>query len=270
MKYHINVLPGDIHKNSPHRFDENGVIQTKIPYTQEYHYHATAISSYAISNVDKPEIFNAQINWLVKSISKDGAYVHHFTLPFYKNFPKHWSGGLAQGLAISALLLADEEKTAEHAFNYLKKECVYVDENGNYWIEEYPLEHPVKILNGFIYALFGVYDLFKKTNNASASLLWAEGIETIKLNLHRYDLGSWSKYDLLDELPATRFYNEVHVKQLIALYRITTDNMFLDYAKKWDKYTRRIQMLRLKKIIKKNGFVGCWNKYRQKRKWESG
>ena len=270
MNYYTDVLPGDISKSSPHKFDKEGVIMTKIPYTQEYHYHATSIASYAIMSKDKIRIFESQIEWLMNNIDDDGAYRHHFILPFYENFPKVWVGGLAQGLAISALLLADERKTAKQAFNCMKKECVDIDENGCYWIEEYPLTQPVRILNGFIYALFGVYDLFKKTNNPSASLLWHEGIKTVRTNLNRYDLGSWSKYDLLEELPATKFYNEVHVKQLTALYIITKDDLFMNYAERWNEYTKKIQMMRIKKIVKKNGIIGCWSKYRKRKRWLAG
>ena len=55
MSYYIDTLLGDEAKGSPHKFDSKGVILTKIPYTQEYHYHATAIASYALSNMDKEE-----------------------------------------------------------------------------------------------------------------------------------------------------------------------------------------------------------------------
>jgi len=114
---------------------------------------------------------------LVDNIKKDGTYKHNFVFPFYDNFPKPWVGGLAQGLAISALVQANNVEVAEKAFNGLQNNCIHVDGLGNTWIEEYPLAPPVKILNGFIYALFGVYDLYKKTGNEEAEELWKKGLE---------------------------------------------------------------------------------------------
>jgi len=267
MNYHIDILPGDISKGSPHRFDENGVIMTKIPYTQEYHYHATAIASYAISNED-----SNNIKWLVKNIDSEGAYKHRFILPFYENFPTDWIGGLAQGLAISALVRAGETKTAEKAFKCLQKCCLYTNKSNYTWIEEYPLERPQYILNGFIYALFGVYDLFKITGNKKAKELFDSCIRTLQTHLGEYDLQGWSKYDLESGIPATPFYHNIHVKQLEALHNITDDgNEFFEYYKRWSNYHLpcRISMKRAKFLIEKNGVIGCWRRYRQRKRWLS-
>ena len=269
MSYHIDVLPGDINKDTPHIY-KNGVIKTKIPFTQKYSYHTTAIASCALSSNKRLAL--PHIKWLVDNIKKDGTYKHNFVFPFYDNFPKPWVGGLSQGLAISALVQANKVEVAEKAFNGLQDNCIHVDGLGNTWIEEYPLDKPVKILNGFIYALFGVYDLYKKTGNEEAEELWKKGIRTLKQNLKRYDLRNWSKYDLYSEIPATPFYNKIHVKQLAALYNMTTDKIFKRYSIKWDTTNcpLNIRINRIKKIVKKNGTLGCWNKHRQRKRWLDG
>ena len=163
MNYHIDILPFSVSKKHPYKYDKNGVILSKIPYTQDYHHHATSIASCAIyyKGIDN-KIADSQIKWLINNISDDGGYYHNFILPFY-NFNIPWVGGLAQGLAISALVKANEIKTAEKAFRCLKNRCIFIDEFENVWIEEYPTSPPAQILNGFIYELFGVYDFFSAT-----------------------------------------------------------------------------------------------------------
>jgi len=271
INYHIDTLPFSKAKGHPFKY-ENGVILSKIPYTQEYHHHVTSIASFAIQNYSagfNSKAFDIQIRWLLKNMNGDGAYVHNFTFPFYNNFPKRWIGGLAQGLAISALTRAGEIKAAEKAFNAMKNNCVWKDNLDYLWIEEYPLKPPARILNGFIYALFGVYDIREKTKSQEARDVLIEGITTLEHNLNQYDLGKWSKYDLYDELPATKFYNTVHVKQLYALYKLTKKPIFKQYADKWntDKCPLDIKIMRVRKIIKKNGIAGCWKKRKQRNGW---
>ena len=272
MDYYIDTLPGDIHKNSPHKFDKNGVILSKIPYTQDYHYHVTSIASYAIQNMDKDKIFMSQTDWLENNIEKDGSFVHRFKLPFY-DFETPWIGGLSQGLAISAFIRAYHKtqdkkylKLATKSFNSLKKNCLFTDSFGHTWIEEYP--GVPSILNGFVYALFGVYDV--KDHVKDAEKLWKECIKTLIENLPRYDLKYWSRYDLETGIPATTFYHYIHQKQMYALYNLTLFDIFEFYCNNWADgwiYSPRIKLLRIYKIIERNGIIGTYKKYKQRKRW---
>jgi len=272
MNYHIDMLPWDIPKKSPHKFDDAGVIMTKIPYTQEYHYHVTAIASQAISNDSKT--FTAPIKWLVDNIEKDGSYQHDFVFPFYYGFPKPWIGGLAQGLAISALVQANELETAEKAFLGLSKHCLYKDKHNDVWIEEYPLDEPAFILNGFIYAMFGVYDFYKATEDKKAKKTFDACIKTLVNNIERYDydIDNWSKYDLFDELPAQPFYHEIHIKQMHVLHNITNNKLFLDKAKKWEtgKFSARLKNDCVKHAFMKYGIKGAFARNKERKRWLRG
>ncbi|MCK5260578.1 MAG: hypothetical protein KAJ44_00180 [Thermoplasmatales archaeon] len=286
MNYHIDVLPFSISKNHPYKFDKNGVILSKIPYTQEYHYHTTSIASYAIKNSDNPKIFDPQIRWLVNNIDQDGAYRQNFTFPHYYNFPKPWIGGLCQGLAISALIKAYKKydkktylDTAKKAFNCLNRDiedegCIFTDRKGEVWIEEYPVcPH---ILNGFIYALFGIYDLYKETKNKEIKNLFDGSIQTITTNLKNYDMGFWSLYDLAEKLPATEFYHTIHIKQLNALYKITGNEILQKYGTHWknaannSRYRSKANRTRTMSIVKKHGIIDSIKRYYQRRQWLHG
>lgn len=274
MNYRISILPGDISKNTPHKFDENGVIMSKIPYTQNYFYHTTAIASQGIRNPQYPEGVN---DWLVDNITKEGTYIHDFVLPFY-NFKKPWVGGLSQGLAISSLIKAYDITddtlyldTAKKAFEGLRKHCVVKDSEDNYWITEYP--GVPTILNGFIYALFGVYDI--KDYVAEAEELWKECIHTLRKNLLKYDLNYWSRYDMETGIPATIFYHKIHIEQMKALSDLSEEHCepFRLYNRKWQwqldhVFCRfRAKMRRNRMIVKKHGVIGTYNRYVERRKW---
>jgi len=249
-KYHIDILPFSIHKKHPMKFDENGVILSKIPYTQEYGYHGTSIASYVIQTGDE-----SNLQWLLDNM-KNGAIYHNFVFPFYP-MKKGWVGGLAQGLLISALIRNNYEREAKKALNALKKYCY----NGQS-IEEYP---DVEILNGWIYAIFGIYDIDDTT-------FFEENILNLKKKLNHYDLGYWSKYDTFDGFPSSLFYHKVHIEQLNALYKITKDTTFKSYSDKWSNFSNfTIKKNMLKKnymIIRKHGVLGTYERYKKRKQWK--
>ncbi|HEC92573.1 MAG TPA: hypothetical protein ENI51_06255, partial [Candidatus Atribacteria bacterium] len=174
------------------KLDKNGVILYKVPYTQNFDYYPVNIALYALGNFEmfldtKKESYRKkflkQLDWLTSNITVKedfGVWEHRFVLPYYKFDRIPWVHGMAQGVAISALvrgyqLTGNKEylKIAEKAYGAFERNIEdggikYVDEKGNVWFEEYaifPLPH---ILNGFIYALLGVYDLYSTTKNSRA------------------------------------------------------------------------------------------------------
>src|SRR5258707_714083 len=64
----------------------------------------------------------------------------------------------------------------------------FTDEQGDFWFEEYVVSPPTHILNGFIWAAWGVYDFFLATKDETAQRLFNRAVETMHKNLDRYDL----------------------------------------------------------------------------------
>ena len=110
------------------------------------------------------------------------------------------------------------------------------DNDGNLWLEEYPTNEPSLVLNGFIYALFGLYDLFRVTNLERVKEDIDLCVKTLRENISKYDTGYWSLYDQLHgELVKYYYQKNVHVPQLEALYDLTREDIFNHYAVKWKK-----------------------------------
>jgi heparosan-N-sulfate-glucuronate 5-epimerase len=162
---------------------------------------------------------------------------------------KGWTSAMAQGEIISFYLrmyqiLKDESllETARKAYKYMKIEvkdggvCRY-DEHGDLWLEEYPTtDRPSYVLNGFIYAVFGLFDLYRVTGDTEVKKDIDACILTLKKNIHTYDAGYWSYYDhYYKELVMYYYQKNVHVPQLEALFGLTKEPIFLKYAVKWKK-----------------------------------
>lgn len=100
---------------------------------------------------------------------------------------------------------------------------------------------PTHILNGFIRATWGVYDYWLATGEEAARQLFGATISTLRRNLEKYDAGFWSLYDLAGtrlKMLASPFYHRLHVAQLGVLHRLTGEELFAQYAEKWDGYRR--------------------------------
>jgi len=263
-KYYINRERGfRLPEGETRTIDENGVLLNKIPYTQKWDYYPCDISLYALGNFEKfldtnkekyKNNFLKQANWLANNISIKGGFgvwEHHYILPYYDFNRIPWVHGMAQGLAISVLLrayqLTDNKiylETAQKAYGAFEKDIEeegvrYIDENGNVWLEEYAILPPPHILNGFIFALFGIYDFYRITKSEKSLNLFNEGIKTLEKNLNLYDSGYWSLYNLIHKYPATKNYHELHIKQLRVLYKLTGKDIFNEYAKKWGDYVNK-------------------------------
>jgi hypothetical protein len=176
---------------------------------------------------------------------------HKFDWEYRTPLKAPWYSALAQGQGISLLVRAHLETSrtayldaAQRAFaSFLntvdRGGVVYVDDNGQTWLEEYVVSPPTHILNGFIWATWGVYDYFLATGDSRAQHLFDQAVRTLSANLQHYDLGFWSLYEHSGtwlKMLASPFYHNLHIVQLEVLYRLTGESTFKKYAAQWDSY----------------------------------
>mgnify|MGYP001043465826 CR=1 FL=1 len=201
------------------------------------------------------EKFLLAADWLSENLEENDfgvpVWMHQFDFEYQEGLTAPWYSGLAQGQGISVLVRAyqvtqEEEylQAAEKAFVSLytptsEGGVITYDEDGNLWIEEYLVSPPSHVLNGFIWALWGVYDYFLLTGAESARALYQKALNTVKDNLHRYDIGYWSLYDLSSlrlKMIASPFYHQLHIVQLRILQRLTGDEIYRRFADRWERY----------------------------------
>ncbi len=157
-----------------------------------------------------------------------------------------WYSGMAQGelLGASMRLWEFTGDTAflnygHRLFNSLLRVrggdgpwVTQVDGSGYFWIEEYPHdETPDLTLNGYIAAVFGVYDYYRLTKSDSALGLYEACLTTLKHYLPQYRRpGDYSYYCLGHRSPANADYHNLHVSMCGHLHRMTGDEFFRTMA----------------------------------------
>lgn len=191
--------------------------------------------------------FKNQINWLVNNATEvDGNKVcWYYNFDFGKE-KAPWGSAISQGMAICALLRAYQFfKKKEYLdlaiksfnmlnLNYEKGGFKFSDEKWKLWYEEDNFQG--HILNGHIYALLGVYDLYRVNKDKKYYESFIAGIDTIKENIDVFDMGFNTKYDAISLHPANNSYHYTHITQFKILYAITNDEFFKIYANKFECY----------------------------------
>lgn len=181
------------------------------------------------------------VSWTVENQEKTGAWN-----TFFFKYPNAPYGGMAQGEAASLLVRAyietDNEiylDAAKLAIGFLLKSrkeggCTdYLEEDKVIFCE---YTHLPVVLNGWIFAWFGLFDFVKATkDNSHYSDILNKSKETLIDMLPKFSNGYWSLYDIRGKF-ASPFYHRLHIAQLEAMYAITSDKIFLDYSRKWDGY----------------------------------
>jgi hypothetical protein len=141
-----------------------------------------------------------------------------------------WLSAMAQGEGASLLVRlhaeTGEQRFADAARGGVLPLFAATDEGGlrtalgeGWFLEEYPTSPPSCVLNGGIFALWGLHDVGLALADERASAAFGEGVGHLADNLHRWDLGWWTRYDLFPHRlvnVASIAYQELHADQLEA------------------------------------------------------
>jgi hypothetical protein len=180
----------------------------------------------------------------------------HF--PYRVRVPKYglsppWYSALAQSQAASVLVrfhvLTGDETYANAARQAI--EPMLSNEHGNELVrntidgpilEEAPSQPPSHILNGWIYGLWGLWEVGLTLGEPRAKAQFHASVGCLRQLLGRYDVGWWTKYSLYPHVLADLakpFYHELHVNQVKILYELTGFAEFGAAAERWARYDTR-------------------------------
>jgi heparosan-N-sulfate-glucuronate 5-epimerase len=205
--------------------------------------------------------FRAAVELLLSRSSEEGSAVvwrNGIAVPKYGLSPG-WISAMGQGQAISVLLrahlLTGERHYLEIAERALQPLLVQVADGGSQRqiggvtvLEEYPTEKPCAVLNGWIFALWGVHELSLVSSQGDAGRLFERSAAGVVELLPRYDVGWWSRYSLYDygrpDL-AKPFYQQLHPVMLEGLGLITGNPVLTAYADRWRNQRTRLAYARV-------------------------
>ena len=245
-------------------FDESGVPLLDYRGRLGKQYNPIAVAQYGLGNFNqfnktgsakRWERFLRVADWLVENLEEGVAgqrvWLHHFDWEYRDTLRAPWYSGLAQGQGISVLVRAAQEtgnfryrEAADAAFEPLVTPVhhggtLFVDRKGRQWIEEYVVQPPTHILNGFMWALWGVWDYAAATGDERARRLFGDCVGTLKQSLARFDCGFWFLYEQSGtrlQMVASPLYHALHIVQLQVMFRLTGEQIFQEYARKWEAY----------------------------------
>lgn len=123
-------------------------------------------------------------------------------------------------------------------------------------LEETPSSPPSHILNGWIFGLWGLWDVAIGIGHDAAWRTYNGSLSCLRQMLDRYDVGWWTRYSLYPHLLpdlAKPFYHRLHIDQVEVLYRLTGFNEFRSAARRWRAYDNHIR--RISAIAQKMMFV---------------
>lgn len=191
------------------------------------------------------------------------AWPMHFKFMKY-DMDYDWFSGHTQGRMLSAIARVYElnrDMTAYDLGTMAVAFCNTSIENGGFCnkisdsefcFEEYPMTPASSVLNGHIICMLGLFDFYRVTSYQPAYDLFEKGMEYLRNHLRTYDLGYWSRYDVLYTYGASYYYHKmIHIPQLRVLYGITQEPVLDYYASKWEANLRNpdFTLFKLKALI---------------------
>jgi heparosan-N-sulfate-glucuronate 5-epimerase len=201
------------------------------------------------------ERFLAQARWAAGAQRKAGGVRGSYVFP--RRSEKYgcdagFRSAAAQGQAISLLLRAFEETEEivylERAIDAAMPLTVDVREGGVLWrsgtdvfFEAVAGQEPSHILYGWIFALWGLFELTRFAKIPSLERLYRDSLATLEKYLPCYDARKWSYESLLAAPSGFRRFaglrcHLLHVAQLHVLLSMTRNQLFAVVAERWRRY----------------------------------
>jgi D-glucuronyl C5-epimerase C-terminus len=200
----------------------------------------------------EPDQLKQYLDAMLSIASNRGGFTTwEYWFPFGGGSPP-WTSGLTQGTAITALVRGaavlkdphylDVARSAVGAFTTPAPEGVRTSGFGGDWYAEYSFAPRLFILNGFLQALNGVWDLYAATKDPSVRAIFTRGSRAAKHALHHYDTGAWSLYTL-DGQEDDLGYHRLVRDFLKGLCDRTQDRVYCAYSTRFTDYLHEHERL---------------------------
>lgn len=192
-------------------------------------------------------VVDAVATWIVDRLGADGALEYRSALRGTFRLDPPWLSAMAQGEAASFLVRAAATLVRPELLTAAVvaaqplvdgRSGLVVETPDGPVLEEYPTTPPSHVLNGWIFALWGLYDVaHSQPGDGTAGKLFVRSTETLAARLPTYEIfGGWSRYDVFPHPlinVASPFYHSLHVAQLIALAQLHPDDRLSAAARRW-------------------------------------
>ncbi len=190
--------------------------------------------------------------WFADEMDGDGRIAYLWPLGHSFAIDPPWHSALAQGQGASLLVRAAATLSngalldaAVRAVRPLigATDLVVPTPDGPV-LQEYPTTPASHVLNGWIHALLGLYDVGVSAGDEASTEAFEEGTEVLMSRLPLYASSSnWSRYDLFPhrwEHVASPWYHRLHIEQLRVMQAITGRAEIGMIADMWERGIRSV------------------------------
>lgn len=243
---YYNDLTGKVTENT--LLDSDGIPLSVVAGGKEVHF-PIAVFQYALGCYDlwlqdgddtHLEAFMKNAEWALNAQREDGSWDTFGPIGSDKYSVSSMAQGEAASVFARAYVVTKDEKFlfgAKDSVAFMLKPMIEggtaVYEGDNLYLEEYPQDPRRSVLNGWIFSLFGLYDMSLIDSGYRA---WFDSsARTMASELHRYDAGYWSYYDLERHI-ASPAYHGLHIALLEAMNELSGLNEFKDMRDRFEAY----------------------------------
>ncbi|WP_146492377.1 D-glucuronyl C5-epimerase family protein [Vibrio sp. T20] len=249
-------------------FDEQGIpiIPHYMSNCNKKHYYPISIGQYGLAVLHDyfsgdEAAFKQFINiadWFLANQTEDGYWLSYTDMSKFE-LEMPWTSAMTQGRAISLLTRA-YRITGDHryldasikAFSTFKQtSCPFVTKlsEDKYFYQEYPGKKESNVLNGMVFCMWGLYDLFDVTKDKEVKEYFDKGINAVVDKIEEYDINGWSIYDLFHKSTGspinycTAHYHDIHIKQLRVLGSLTNNQALVHKSEVWSSNATKNKLL---------------------------
>jgi heparosan-N-sulfate-glucuronate 5-epimerase len=175
--------------------------------------------------------------WMIRAILPEGYYDagSDFIDPNFEYYSNNsaMSQGLALSFAVRAIQceLIDEplrsrlrdvvDRVVANMLLPVQQQGAALYEGDDLFLLEYCRKDHNVVLNGWVFAVFGLIDYLRLATNTSVEGSLRTTLGTMKRMLPKYCLhNGWSYYDNMERI-SSPFYHDLHISLLDAMYRLT-------------------------------------------------
>lgn len=216
-------------------------------------------------------IFNA-----AQTSGESAFFIHQHAKPEYGLNPG-WISAMTQGQALSLWVrimelfddFDDIQPIGPMLLNGMLKVVddgggLYIDpKTQEIWLEEYPSNPPSHVLNGYVFAFFGLLEVNRNSGFIGSErhqAVEAHLQKTLFTNIYKYDQLGWSCYDLAKHNFAPLLYHYIHIYTISYLSTMLKIERYKVIADRWrnnvyiNKYYL-IDVLRVAKSFIRKAYV---------------
>lgn len=251
-----------------------GVPMLYVPSLKKDIFFPTMIIQYGLGNIDayfltkdKKYLANIQnvYRWICNNINGD-CFFNNTIRELDENFPYYSdNSALTQGQAISFLARATKynlvvagSDNAENLIKDIFSNMILPLESGGTLLKkgedlyfcEYCRKDDYIVLNGWVFAIFGLYDYQFCFKDDTSKKYLENTLKTLRGKIKQFKMNDkkWSYYDNKQRI-CSYIYEDLHINMMDALYRLTKEDVFgelLNDLRRGNSFLNRVKYTAVK------------------------